>query len=576
MSSRTTDSPSSPFNASNELDGAYPLRPLTSTSTMSTGRSSPAPSYHSQTETGFAAFRSRTTRSRFSRFGQNNARDSDEQQGLLQDSDDDAAGRSTGSKRPSLASRPSEDHRRQYGTHADSDGLAPPSTTVVQLGSRRAGFIASLFAPKERSQRDLSRTIRLGDSDRVRSKYPANVVRNQKYNIVTFLPKVLYEQFKFFFNLYFLLVALSQFIPALKIGFIATYVAPLAFVLCITIGKEAIDDWARYKRDVESNSAPYKLLVPNNSALAKVQARLARKASSNKPLSLGSDLGQSRVVQVPSSKIKVGDLVVLDKNQRVPADMVLLQTFSNDATIETGHDSAAPTPADDSTQFVLGDDEDEGEDNIKSADSSAPEVGESHEAEGSNGSCFIRTDQLDGETDWKLRVAVELTQRMPTDDLAVLRDRAVVFAGPPIKDIHSFLGNLTLHPPPDDGSVTPPPTLPRSGPTVGDLLGVPADAPRSEPRLGRITTPRHNHCHESATASGSSDSRECLVGQHCPRRRDSRRNGRLYRTRDQSRHEHVLSRHQSRPVGSRDQSPLKDSLWCHLCALSCSRGTQWF
>jgi len=44
------------------------------------------------------------------------------------------------------------------------------------------------------------------------------MVRNQKYNLFTFFPLVLYEQFKFFFNLYFLLVALSQFIPALKIG----------------------------------------------------------------------------------------------------------------------------------------------------------------------------------------------------------------------------------------------------------------------------------------------------------------------------------------------------------------------
>ena len=44
------------------------------------------------------------------------------------------------------------------------------------------------------------------------------MVRNQKYNVFTFLPLVFYEQFKFFFNLYFLLVALSQFIPALKIG----------------------------------------------------------------------------------------------------------------------------------------------------------------------------------------------------------------------------------------------------------------------------------------------------------------------------------------------------------------------
>lgn len=55
-------------------------------------------------------------------------------------------------------------------------------------------------------------------SDKQRSRYPANIVRNQKYNAFTFLPIVFYEQFKFFFNLYFLLVALSQFIPALKIG----------------------------------------------------------------------------------------------------------------------------------------------------------------------------------------------------------------------------------------------------------------------------------------------------------------------------------------------------------------------
>lgn len=44
------------------------------------------------------------------------------------------------------------------------------------------------------------------------------MVRNQKYNVFTFLPLVFYEQFKFFFNLYFLLVALSQLIPPLKIG----------------------------------------------------------------------------------------------------------------------------------------------------------------------------------------------------------------------------------------------------------------------------------------------------------------------------------------------------------------------
>jgi hypothetical protein len=33
----------------------------------------------------------------------------------------------------------------------------------------------------------------------------------------------------------------------------------------------------------------------------------------------------------------------------------------------------------------------------------------------SPGTCFIRADQLDGETDWKLRVAVPAMQRLPFD-----------------------------------------------------------------------------------------------------------------------------------------------------------------
>ena len=57
----------------------------------------------------------------------------------------------------------------------------------------------------------------------------------------------------------------------------------------------------------------------------------------------------------------MGDLVVIEKNQRVPADCVLLKTSD------------------------------------------------------SSGSCFVRTDQLDGETDWKLRIAIESTQSLPEE-----------------------------------------------------------------------------------------------------------------------------------------------------------------
>ena len=88
-------------------------------------------------------------------------------------------------------------------------------------------------------------------------KFPSNKLNNQKYNIVTFLPKLLFNEFKFFFNMFFLLTALSQFIPMLKVGLLVTYVAPLGVVLAVTMLKEAYDDIQRYKRDRELNTMKY-------------------------------------------------------------------------------------------------------------------------------------------------------------------------------------------------------------------------------------------------------------------------------------------------------------------------------
>ncbi|EDR01002.1 aminophospholipid-transporting P-type ATPase [Laccaria bicolor S238N-H82] len=228
--------------------------------------------------------------------------------------------------------------------------------------------------------KDKSRTIPFNPPEKLQSRHPPNIVRNQKYNAFTFLPIVFYEQFKFFFNLYFLLVALSQFIPALKIGFIVTYIAPLAFVLCVTMGKEAYDDYKRHMRDTEANSQRYLVLdrptTHDESSLEEVYLNTHANTRS-----------------VPSSSLRVGDLVHLEKNQRVPADLILLRT--SDAS----------------------------------------------------GTCFIRTDQLDGETDWKLRVAVPECQKLDEGDL--VRLDAEIYADAPIKDIHSFIGTFTLNKPPN-------------------------------------------------------------------------------------------------------------------------------
>ncbi|KAL1741990.1 hypothetical protein HDZ31DRAFT_84446 [Schizophyllum fasciatum] len=217
------------------------------------------------------------------------------------------------------------------------------------------------------------------DEEKFQSRFPPNIVRNQKYNLFTFFPIVFYEQFKFFFNLYFLLVALSQFVPALKIGYIVTYVAPLAFVLFVTMGKEAYDDYKRNLRDREANSAKYLILTPPSQA----EEESALNADANY---LDTHINTR---SVPSSSLRVGDLIRLEKNQRVPADVVLLHT--SDAS----------------------------------------------------GTCFIRTDQLDGETDWKLRVAVPECQKLPEGSLPKLE--AEIYADAPTKDIHTFVGTFTLN-----------------------------------------------------------------------------------------------------------------------------------
>lgn len=109
------------------------------------------------------------------------------------------------------------------------------------------------------------------------------------------------------------------------------------------MGKEAYDDYKRHLRDKEANSAKYLIL---------------ESSGEDTPSSLD---GGPHTRFVPSSSIRVGDLILLEKNQRVPADLVLLRTSD------------------------------------------------------SSGTCFIRTDQLDGETDWKLRAAVPTCQKLQSD-----------------------------------------------------------------------------------------------------------------------------------------------------------------
>ena len=77
-------------------------------------------------------------------------------------------------------------------------------------------------------------------------KFRSNKVSNNRYTYWNFIILGLFNQFKYFYNLYFLVTALSQFIPILQVGYRFTYTMPLAFVVILAMAKDAYDDiWIR-------------------------------------------------------------------------------------------------------------------------------------------------------------------------------------------------------------------------------------------------------------------------------------------------------------------------------------------
>ncbi|KAK5703149.1 putative aminophospholipid-translocase [Elasticomyces elasticus] len=297
--------------------------------------------------------------------------------------------------------------------------------------------------------------------------YPSNAVSNAKYSPWSFLPRTLWNEFKFFFNLYFLLVALSQVLPALRIGYLSTYVAPLAFVICVTLGKEAYDDILRRKRDGEANGEVYRVLRLDEGVSGggtgfkrKVKGMSERKKGRKRRSEEGGRLAETereeediedvgapsaRVTEVTkaSRDLRVGDILVLSKDQRLPADVVILKSLATESPGSQSGDSADYT-----------------------SDSDPASVG--------GGEAFIRTDQLDGETDWKLRLATPLAQTLSASEYGRLR----ITAGKPERKVNEFAGKIELLPKQRRKAYDP--HTPTSSEDVGQA-GQTADTTKSAP-----------------------------------------------------------------------------------------------
>ena len=128
------------------------------------------------------------------------------------------------------------------------------------------------------------------------NKWLDNHVSTAKYNIATFLPKFIYEQFSKYANIFFLFTAILQQIPNISPTNKFTTIIPLGIVLLVSAIKELIED---HKRKVSDRSL-------NDS-----KAQVLR----------GNTFETTRWVD-----IAVGDIVRVESEQPFPADLVLLAT----------------------------------------------------------------------------------------------------------------------------------------------------------------------------------------------------------------------------------------------------------
>ncbi|XP_076218212.1 phospholipid-transporting ATPase IC-like isoform X1 [Aptenodytes patagonicus] len=191
-----------------------------------------------------------------------------------------------------------------------------------------------------------------------KSKYAGNAIKTYKYNLITFLPLNLFEQFKRVANSYFLVLLILQSIPQITTLSWYTTLVPLLLVLGITAVKDLVDDIARHRMDNEVNNRTCEVIR------------------------------DGRFKNTKWKDIKVGDIIRLKKNAFVPADILLLS-------------------------------------------SSEP-----------NSLCYIETAELDGETNLKFKMALEVTHRYLQEESAMADFNGLIECEEPNNRLDKFAGTL--------------------------------------------------------------------------------------------------------------------------------------
>nr|XP_033783628.1 probable phospholipid-transporting ATPase VB [Geotrypetes seraphini]XP_033783629.1 probable phospholipid-transporting ATPase VB [Geotrypetes seraphini] len=138
------------------------------------------------------------------------------------------------------------------------------------------------------------------DWKRISRFYSDNWIRTTKYTILTLVPQNLFEQLYRLANLYFLFLAVLNWIPNLEVFQRDITILPLAIVLVIVAIKDGVEDYKRYQFDRKINFSKTKVYTKT----------------------------EKDYVEKCWKDVRVGDFLKLECNEIIPADILLL--FSSD------------------------------------------------------------------------------------------------------------------------------------------------------------------------------------------------------------------------------------------------------
>ncbi|KAK6631413.1 hypothetical protein RUM44_005940 [Polyplax serrata] len=204
------------------------------------------------------------------------------------------------------------------------------------------------------------RRIRANDREfNSQFSYANNYIKTSKYSLLTFLPLNLFEQFQRLANFYFLCLLVLQVIPAISSLTPITTAVPLIGVLSLTAIKDAYDDFQRHRNDSQVNKRRSKVLR------------------------------NGKLVEEKWAQVQVGDVIRMENNQFVAADVLLLST-------------------------------------------SEP-----------NGLCYIETAELDGETNLKCRQCLVETAEMGQNDADLGEFNGEIICETPNNLLNKFEGTLS-------------------------------------------------------------------------------------------------------------------------------------